>query len=263
MIRTPLIALLSAFSLTFTGIAGEEMMPAAEPGMETAPVADDDFEFTLGLDIWILQVNLGITNSSIGLDHNIFLGFDDIISNMDWYIPLGADLRYGRFGILPEVQATKLSGAATTPGPLFDTADVELTMAIWNLPVYYRVVDQSNLSLDVLAGARYLYVDTDVSLRGGVGGAAESESTSRAWDGIVGLRLQQQIAEKLFYSVYGDIGTGDSDLTWQVLATLGYNITDSFSILAGYRYATWELSDGASDVNLTASGPVIHFTWTF
>ena len=53
-----------------------------------------------------------------------------------------------------------------------------------------------------------------------------------------------------------DIGTGDTDLTWQALAGIGYRF-DRFDMVAGYRYLKWEFDDNSALDNLDISGPMV------
>lgn len=254
------LTLFGAVSLSFAG--------EPEPQVPVVTYTDySDIDASFRIEGFALQVYVGYTNSTLGLSQNAFLGLGDILSNVDWMIPIGADFRKGKLGFLPTIVAMKLSGATTTPFNGFDRADVGMTMAMFNLPVYYRVVDRDDLSVDVLAGVRYLTVDLDVGLSGGVLGSAlgpvSGGTNARVLNGIVGLRVQQDLTDSFFYSVYGDIGTGDSDLTWEVIADLGYRVSETFSASLGYRYLTFSQSSGANAVDLTASGPQLTLTWGF
>ena len=241
-------------------IAGEDKVP-----LEAA--AAPDFETHFWIDGWIVQLNVGIANSAAGLSKSVFIGFDDIISNMDWIVPLGADFRYKRIGFMPDLVALKMSGGGATPGPFYDRANVDIKLGVLNLPAYFRLIDEPNTTLDVLAGARLLWVDMDIGLTGGpLGdtlGAASAGTDADIWDGIVGLRLEQNLSDKLFCSFYGDVGTGTSDLTWQILAGIGYRFTENFSVNTGYRYLDYDLSDENANIDLTASGIQLTFDWKF
>lgn len=59
---------------------------------------------------------------------------------------------------------------------------------------------------------------------------------------------------------YLDIGSGDSDSTWQTFGGIDY-LMDNTKIYAGYRYLEWDFG-GAID-KLTVDGPVIGFNYNF
>ena len=242
--------------------AGEDKIP-----LDEVPVIVDDFEADFRIDGWIVQIDVGLESLATGLSSSVFIGFDDIISNLDWIVPLGADLRYKRVGFLPDLVALKMSGGGTSPGPFFDKASYDLKLGILGLPAYLRLIDQPKTKFDLIGGARYLWIDFDIGLEGGsVGdafGAASAGTEAKIWDGIVGMRVQHEFTDKLFCSVYGDVGTGDSDLTYQILADVGYRFNDRFSLSAGYRYLHYDLGDADSNVELTGSGPQVTLNWKF
>ncbi|MGB5567908.1 MAG: hypothetical protein WBM81_01280 [Sedimenticolaceae bacterium] len=54
-------------------------------------------------------------------------------------------------------------------------------------------------------------------------------------------------------SYYGDVGTGDSDLTWQGRLGLGYRF-DEVDAIFGYRYLDYDI--GGTDIDdITIKGP--------
>jgi len=65
---------------------------------------------------------------------------------------------------------------------------------------------------------------------------------------------------------YFDIGTGDTDVTWQAYAGIGYKY-ENFDLLAGYRQSDWTFEDGNPGAqvfnDLSFSGPVIGANFRF
>ena len=57
-----------------------------------------------------------------------------------------------------------------------------------------------------------------------------------------------------FIPFHLDIGTGESDFTWQGFAGLGYRFK-SLDVLVGYRYLYWDFEDNAALDDLDVSGP--------
>lgn len=83
---------------------------------------------------------------------------------------MGTDFRYKRFGFMPNVDGLKLFGSSQSPGSFFDHLSVGMKMWLVNLVGYYRVLDQPDLSLDLVGGARYLYAYTNLAFTGGLVG---------------------------------------------------------------------------------------------
>ncbi|MEM8954284.1 MAG: hypothetical protein AAGD22_09055 [Verrucomicrobiota bacterium] len=264
------IALVLSFFWMGKGMAGEMISPVSKVPVGPPAELESDWDVDFWLDGWMTQASMRIQGSGpLGASPRIFLSFGDLLKNLDWIVPIGADIRFKRIGFIPDLYAAKITGSGSRPeGSLFSRADVGMKLSILNLAGYYRLLDGEQFSLDVIGGARYLYLRQELALSGGrggalVGGTASSETTSKVWDGVVGARVTHEISDRLYGWVYGDVGAGGSDLTWQVWANLGYSITDSLSLLAGYRYQTWEGGNDLRDVSLTLSGPVVTLNWAF
>jgi lipopolysaccharide assembly outer membrane protein LptD (OstA) len=123
-------------------------------------------------------------------------------------------------------------------------------------------MESEDLSLDVLAGARYLYVNSPVQ----VNYNKKIEESGNAWDGIVGFRAKYDLNEKWFTPLHFDVGTGEIDLTWHVFAGVGYKY-DNWDVVAGYRHLEFKFddSDDGGEVfdSITISGPMVGFKYHF
>jgi hypothetical protein len=129
-------------------------------------------------------------------------------------------------------------------------------------------------STDIFAGARYLSVDTqtswsmsaDIELPGGgtvLSRQGSIESDVDSWDAIIGIQGERRIGKgKWSLPYYLDIGTGDSDLTWQVIAGASYAFGRGDLVL-GYRH--FEYDGGPKELmeNFSFSGPVLGFRFSF
>ena len=77
-------------------------------------------------------------------------------------------------------------------------------------------------------------------------------------DGVIGLRGVTPLSEQWFLTYYADVGTGDTDSTWQALGGLGYRF-QSVDAVAGYRYLKWNFDSnnagGKLFDDLDFSGP--------
>ena len=127
------------------------------------------------------------------------------------------------------------------------------------------VVESDTFELNIIGGARYLYLDLEIGeyintpekpLNGQV---ADSGSN---WDAIIGLRGEYAFNEKWYMPVYLDVGTGDSEFTWQALAGFGYKFNKWDFILA-WRYLDWEFDDSPALDNLSINGPLVGAKFIF
>jgi len=91
-------------------------------------------------------------------------------------------------------------------------------------------------------------------------GAAEAGLTN--WDALIGLRGRFAFGAKnaWFVPYYFDIGAGDSDLTWQGIAGLGYAFHWG-EVVAAWRYLYYDLSSDEPIKDMNFSGPAIGVTF--
>jgi hypothetical protein len=133
--------------------------------------------------------------------------------------------------------------------------DVELKGFITTLGGAYRFLQTDTTRLNLVAGARYLWLKADLDVDIGRLGVGGSESDT-VWDGIVGLRGKTDLSDKWYLTYYADVGAGNSKMTWQALAAINYRF-QRFDAVVGYRYLDWDFDDGDmlnfDDLNL--SGP--------
>jgi hypothetical protein len=144
----------------------------------------------------------------------------------------------------------------TTVGPGIKLSG-ELTGWIVTPVVGYNLVEKEKFRLDIVGGARYLYLDTTLGL--GPGSVDESGSF---WDGVVGVRGDVNLTENWYLPYYLDIGTGDTDFSWQASAGVGYRFSKVAVILA-YRYLEWDFDDGEALDDLNLGGPFVGAKFTF
>ena len=147
--------------------------------------------------------------------------------------------------------------------PVPTKVDVELKGFITTLGGAYSFLDTDTTRLNLVAGARYLWLKADLDVE--VGGLGDEGSDSgTVWDGVVGLRGKTDLAKKWYLTYYADVGAGDSDLTWQALAAINYRFQKVDAVL-GYRYLDWDFDEGDmlnfDDLNL--SGPFAGFKFRF
>lgn len=133
----------------------------------------------------------------------------------------------------------------------------------------YRVIDTQQVTLDVLAGARFWHISNDVMVTAShvsAGSRTASHRESFGWvDPMVGMRAFAPLTEKLSLQAQADIGGFGvgSDLTWSVLATANYVVTDHFSVSAGYKGLKVDYDRNGHVYDTTLSGPVLGVTYRF
>lgn len=169
------------------------------------------------------------------------------------------------------------------PGPLPPIpVDVSLTLGtkseldglVWTLAAGYRIEDTSTSTMDAFAGIRYFGVDVstrwsftaDIMVPGG-GTALPAEggisSDTDLWDAIMGIRGQFDLtSERFSVPYYLDIGTGQSDMTWQAMAGLSWAFGWG-ELLIMYRHLEYDEGSGKLISNFSFSGPLVGARFSF
>jgi len=229
------------------------IVAATTPGILAAQeaVRNESWKFGVGLYGWTASIG---GKSAFGSD--IDIDFDDIIDKLEIAFMGVFGVRKGKWALMTDVIYMDVKDDKDIALDL--NASVELKAWVVNPAIGYNVLEMEKASLHILGGARYLSLKTELGLTG-FSGVSDSRSV---WDGIIGLRGRINLAEKWYMPFYGDIGTGDSDLTWQVMTGIAYKFS-KFDVFLVYRYLDWDFDDDAVIDDLNINGPLIGIKFVF
>ena len=191
-----------------------------------------------------------------GTTAKLDLSFGDIFDNFDVFGLSGRVEAWkdGQWGIIFDAMYFDLQGDFKTPGPLALDISVDLTQVQIDLGAGLRILDQQlgdegagwpQLRVDLLGGGRFQYLDEELTL-----GMALTLGGSEGWvEPFVGGRAALQINDEFSIIVRGDaggFGLGDaSDLTWNFMAGVGYQLNDRMKLIAGYKVQGFDYSTGS------------------
>jgi hypothetical protein len=135
-------------------------------------------------------------------------------------------------------------------------AEVKQKGRIVTPSVRYNLTENEKSRLNLLEDARYLWLDSEIKVE--ISGPLEERSarvsdSGGKWDAVVGVNGQIERAEKWYLPYYVDVGTGQTDLTWQAFAGVGYRFK-KLDALLGYRYMDWDFDDNEVFDDLNPSG---------
>ena len=232
------------------------------------PYHDNDWLF--GAEIYLWGSAIG-GKSSTGND--IDFSFNDIISNLNMALMGTIVAHKNKWSYLADIIYMDVSddekGSFTLPVGSGFTVGTELDVDIksWVVQpmVGYRVYDNQKGSIDLTAGARYIWMETELKLEttSPLGGRKiKSSESGDNWDGIVGVRGLLNLTEKWYASGYLDVGTGQSDYTWQAKAAVAYKFNKVDAVL-GYRYLKWKFDNNDVFYNLKLDGPFAGVRFSF
>jgi hypothetical protein len=249
---------------------------AQQPESETG-----SWHFGASIYGWFPDITGKTVFTQPGGGNEFEIDIEDILDNLEFTLMGTFDVRKGRWGFVTDIiymdvgsseSGTREASIGRRQIPVGAAADIDLDLEswIWTLAGYYRALDQSGLTLNVLAGARYLDVEQEVDwvVTGNVGPIAAPDRTGTAksgltnWDAIIGVRGRYAFgAQKAWFIPYHlDVGTGDSDLTWQGVAGLGYGFR-WFEVAAVWRYLYYDLPSSKAIDDMSFSGPAVGLTF--
>jgi len=252
---------------------------------ETAPVAvsasrDDTWQFGALLYLWAAGIG-GKTTFPNGQSASVTIDANQLFNNLKFAALGSFDARKGQWGVFTDliymnVGASKSQvrdfeiGRVGLPADVTAYAHFGMESLVWTLAGTYRIPTRQGVVLDTFAGGRLLDIKQSLNwtLNGNIvqfplaerAGAVSGRNTYV--DGIVGLKGRVSFGDQLrwFVPYYADVGTGQSSLTWQAMAGLGYSYNWG-EIVAAWRYIDYQFKSDSPIDSLNFNGPLVGFAW--
>jgi opacity protein-like surface antigen len=250
------------------------------------------WEVRIGAPAWL--AGLSGESGVKGVEASSDVSFDQLLNHLTHFpIALSIDARYRRWEFWVDGQYIELGTSATLPGLLFTDANVHIKNALAEGFVGYRLINCDNAFLTLFAGARWTYLQGDLSifdngdarltrLRELLGISKRLDfSDSIDWvDPVIGVRGRVKIwkATKLFAE--GDVGGFDAnadtafelrregrtimresvdstDWSYQLAGGLEFQLTRNIWTQVGWRYMKYDFrKNGFTDKN-ELNGPFL------
>lgn len=259
-------------------LAASLLLPSlalAEGGPEAGP-----WKFGASVYAYLPTISANTTFPVPGGGGGLALDADTILENLKMTFMGAFDAHNGRWGVVTDVVYMDIGdsksgvhdftiGNIGLPASASANVDLDMKALVWTLAGEYRVAAAPAYTVDLLAGVRYLDVETTLkwSITGDLGEIPAADRAGNAkvggnnWDGIVGVRGRFTFGEdgKWAVPVYLDIGAGDSDLTWQGLVGVSYRFQWG-ELVAAWRYLDYQFKGGALE-DMSTNGPLIGATF--
>jgi hypothetical protein len=224
---------------------------------EGTPERDSNnlWRFKAALYLWGAGVD-GTTQ----LGNEIDISFDDLLDNLDMAFMGTFEARTPKWSTVLDViylNEDFKGGGTIGSTPIPAEANVDLESWVVSVQGARTVLDVKRATLGVLIGARYLDMESKLTLQLGTSGPTPAASASgNVLDGVVGIRGTVNIAEKWYLPYHVDAGAGESDLTWHGLGGIGYRFK-WVNILLAYRHMRWEFGSDKRFKDISLSGPTL------
>ena len=221
----------------------------------------DDWKFEAQVYLWGADIG-GQTVAGDDLD----ISFSDLMDNLDMAFMGTLVASKGKWVFLGDyiyldVEDSDTSTANIIGRPERTKVDIELKANIATLQAGHAVLETESTRINMMLGARYLKLEADLEFEIGALKTKPSDSDD-VWDAIVGIGGQTTLSPKWYLTYYGDIGTGQSDLTWQTSASIAYRF-NKFDVAVGYRYLDYEFDGKGIIDDLNISGPYAGIRYQF
>lgn len=213
----------------------------------------------------------------------IQISFEQILEHLEFAAMGAFEAHNGRWGLFTDVLHLSVGTSKSnsrdfslgdTGIPAGASADLDWALKgwIWTLAGEFRVASEAAFKVDMLAGLRLF--DLKQRLRWSIAGdlgpiaapgrSGQAEIGAALWDGIVGAKGRYTFGARREWAVpfYLDIGTGQSDRTWQ--AMIGISHAFSWGELSGHwRSLSYDMKPGSATGDMNFNGPMIgaSFRW--
>ncbi len=275
--RRLLLLVLAILLCAFPGAAAESATDGTE---STEPTAYDGWTFEFTPYLWIPEVQgsvqIGRLDASIDVDFDkVFdlMGDGDLLAGMGQF-----EAQHGRFSFL--VNAVGGTVQPTTQRQL-TTVDTTLNFAFLEFGPTFRLLDYpttggTSITIDALAGGRFMYFFQEIAVSGRGGGRQGSADTTLTWvDPFVGGRWSVPLVDELRLFFRGDIGGfgAGSQLVWNLLGGFSYALpwepfSSQTAVYLGYKAFDFDYRTGGGGsrrnaLALDMRGPAIGLGFRF
>ncbi len=245
--------------------------------------AQDDWEWRGTIYAWLPTIK-GKTAFPTDEDSpDLETDTSNILDNLDFTIMGTLGGRKGSWGFFTDILYLDVGGNEKasrdfTIGPNDLPASVDanvrldLKSTVWSISGTYNLSANKQHESDLLIGARM--TDMKQTLKWTFNGdvndfplpehSGSSKVSVTNWDAIIGVTGYAFIGDGSRWVIpyYLDVGTGDSDLTWQAMTGIGYQFDWGTTVLT-YRYLDYDMGSDSPMAELTINGPMlgVSFQW--
>ena len=229
-----------------TACAVSAIFLSAQPAWADSGESPNNWKFEI--TPYLFASGLSGTTGIRGVDADLDISFSELWDHIDSAFMLYATAEKDEWIFMFDAMYVDLKDeqADSWQGPLGNSNTAQLNanlkQQIYSLSAGRNVWGERNRSLDVLGVARYTSLETTLGLALATGsnllpdGSRSVSGEADWWDAAIGVRFVAPVAKKWDFVGYADVGAGGSDLTYQLLAGVNWQISKTFSGKFGYRY---------------------------
>jgi len=239
----------------------------------------DDWQFGATIYGWFPDIG-GNTRFPAG-STSIDVPVETLLDHLKMTMQGSFSIQKGRWGALTDVVYLDVGeagsrtrnfeiGGQPLPAGVTTSMDFDLKSLFLTLAATYRVVASDDATFDVLLGARMASFKPRLEweFSGNFGPVTPPPLTGsrdesiEQWDAVIGVRGQFAFGADHHWVLpyHLDVGTGDSDVTFQAMVGLAYAFSWGDLGLA-WRYLDYDLESGGSVADINFNGPAAGATF--
>ena len=237
------------------------MLLAAAP-VSAQEKSSDEWQYDFEVYGWLPTIKPTLPNGE-----TLNWSLSDLLKNLDMMAMFNGGARKDKWSVGGDFLYLNLGKTDTISGsivnhPVDVEADLDLRALTFTTFAGYQIAESARNQTDIIGGVRYFFFNVVVEANINDNLTKIVRPGLVTWDGIIGLRGKTLINDQWYFDYYGDVGTGQSNLTYQAKLGFGYNF-NKWTATFGYRHMRWNYKSGETMKNLTITGPYIgaKFTW--
>lgn len=196
-----------------------------------------------------------------GIDADVDVSFSDILENLEFGAMLAYRGETEDWYVSFDAVYMALGANKTTSN---FAADVDVDEFVLETDVGLRISPK----FEAFVGTRFWSLETKVEITGP--GPGQSGEADENWvDPLIGARYIHPLGEAWKLVLRGDVGGFGvgSDFTWQAIARVDWQFSESLALNVGYRYLDVDYADGSGSdefrYDVATSGPAVGLTFGF
>ncbi|CUI34336.1 hypothetical protein [Achromobacter aegrifaciens] len=227
------------------------------------PESKSDWQFSVSPYLWMAGVQ-GTVRQFGSAPATLDSDFGQIFNELDYAFMGILEGRRGRYSVFADIAYTKTSVKDPTPkGILAEKIGVVSQSFSGLLGGGYAVHSTDRAHLDLIAGLRIWSVSTKLSFHEGILDHVKQRDSATWVDMVAGFRGTYSLTDRVYLTGWGNIGAGQADLDWDVVAGVGYKLNANLSAVAAYRIQGVDYRKNGFEYDVIQKGPIMGITYRF
>jgi len=232
--------------------------------------ADDAWQFRLTPYLWFagLKGNMATIPGAPAAPIDVSPG--DAVADTETSLMLLIDAKRGPHGVFADFLYSDVqSDEELVPAPINLALQSITKTTIFSLAYQYEIFNQDQVVIDVLLGARYWNIDSELRFGSGTGGPLDGRrvDNDESWiDPVMGVKGRMPLGSSKFY-IEGGAGLGGfgigSDLFHEFNGAIGYQWNKAIGTAIGYRMFDVDYEDDGFIYDAGQQGWQLGLTWAF